>query len=134
MSGKLWIAHHLCACLCLASSPALAQSNGFPNVAIGPSKAEVVGAIVGSAVVIGLVVYLVIPKQKNIEGCVESTDGVARLTNEKDHHSYVLLADNIAFKPGQRLKLKGKKGKDKSGAWQFRVKKMVQDEGTCQGQ
>lgn len=86
LSSKVWIAL-LCAGLCLASSPALAQSNGFPNMAIGPSKAEVVGAIVGAAAVIGLVVYLAIPKQKTIEGCVVSADGVARLTSEKDHHT-----------------------------------------------
>jgi hypothetical protein len=32
------------------------------------------------------------------------------------------------------LSLKGKKGKAKAEVWQFRVKKMVRDEGTCQTQ
>jgi hypothetical protein len=79
-------------------------------------------------------VYLAIPKQKTIEGCVESADGVSRLSNEKDHHVYIILSDSAALKSGQRLKLKGKKSRDRSGALQFRVKKLVKDEGTCDAQ
>jgi hypothetical protein len=42
-----------------------------------------VGAVVGAAAVIGIVVYLVIPKQKTIEGCLDSQDGGLRLTGDK---------------------------------------------------
>lgn len=132
MSTKLWVGFLFGISLCVVSRPAVAQGSGFPNLGnIGPSKAEVVGAIVGAAAVIGLVVYLVLPKQKTIEGCVESADGMSRLTNEKDHQRYVLTGDSFAFRSGQRMRLKGKKSKDKSGALQFRAKKVVKDEGAC---
>jgi hypothetical protein len=70
-SPRCW-AGILSTVLFMNSSPAAAQqSGGFPNLGgIGPSKAEVVGAIIGAVVVIGAVAYLVVPKQKTIEGCV----------------------------------------------------------------
>jgi hypothetical protein len=91
----------------------------------------VAGALIGAGAVIGVVVYLVIPKQKTIEGCVESTDGVSTLSDEKDHRVYVLVTDEVLVQPGQRLKLKGKKSKDNSGTRQLRVKKLVKNEGAC---
>ena len=131
MPSKLWVRLLLCASLCVVSRPAVAQT-GLGH--IGPSGAQVAGAIVGAAAVIGLVVYLVIPKQKTIEGCVAAVNSVSTLSNEKDHRAYVLLTDEVSVQPGHQFKLKGKKAKDKSGNWQFRVKKIVQDEGPCQQQ
>jgi hypothetical protein len=122
----------LSASLCIFSDHALAQGNGFPNLNIHPvSKAEVAGAIIGAAAVITLVVYFSIPKKKTIEGCVESANGVSVLTDEKDHRGYALLSTTAAVTPGQRLKLEGKRRKDKSGDWHFKVKKLVKEEGTC---
>lgn len=129
MSSKLWIGLLLCASLCVASSPAPAQQGGFGH--IGPSTGEVVGILVGTAAVIGLVVYLVIPKQKTIEGCVESGEGGMRLTDDKDKRTYALVTDKISLQPGRRVSLKGKKSKDKSGTHQFGVRKLVKDQGTC---
>ena len=131
MATKLFVAVLLCALLCLGSLPAVAQT-GLGR--IGPTGAQVAGAAIGAAAVIALVVYLVIPKQKTIEGCLETADGVSRLSDEKDHHAYAILADNASLNSGHRLKLKGKKSKDKSGALQFRVKKVLEDEGACGSQ
>jgi hypothetical protein len=91
----------------------------------------VAGAAIGAAAVITTIVYFSIPKQKTIEGCVESANGSSMLTDDKDHRTYALLSDTIAIKPGQRLKLKGKKKKDQSETWHFQVKKLVKDEGPC---
>jgi len=129
MSSKLWIGLLLCSSLCVASSPASAQQGGFGH--IGPSTGEVVGILVGTAAVLGLVVYLVIPKQKTVEGCVESGDGGMRLTDGKDKHTYALVTDKVSLQPGRRLTLKGKKSKGKSGTRQFGVRKLVKDQGTC---
>jgi hypothetical protein len=132
LSTKLWVGLILCASLCVASCRAVAQGDGFPNLGnIGPSKAEVAGAIIGAAAVITLVVYFSVPKQKTIEGCVESANGVSVLTNEKDHRIYALVSNTVAVTPGQRLKLKGKKRKDKSGDWRFEVKKLIKAAGPC---
>ena len=128
MSSKLWIGLLLCSSLCVASSPASAQQGGFGH--IGPSTGEVVGILVGTAAVLGLVVYLVIPKQKTVEGCVESGDGGMRLTDGKDKHTYALVTDKVSLQPGPRVTLKGKKSKGKSGTLQFGARKLVKDQGT----
>jgi hypothetical protein len=89
--------------------------------------------MVGAAAVIGLVVYLVIPKQKTIEGCVVSGDGGLQLTSDKDKRAYALESGTVTLQPGQRVTLKGKLGKKHSGTRDFGVNKLVEDEGTCSG-
>jgi hypothetical protein len=134
MSSKARVGLICCALLYLLCSPALAQTNiQFPPdcCQIGPTGAQVAGAVIGAAVVIGVIVYLAVPKQTTIEGCVTSSDGTPQIINERDHKSYLLLSDQFAIAPGQRMKLKGKKGKDKSGVRPLRVKKILKDEGTC---
>jgi hypothetical protein len=98
---------------------------------IGPPKAEIVGAIVGAAAVITIVVYLAIPKQSTIEGCVESTEGGLRLTDDQQRHIYALATGNVNLQPGQRFTLKGKKGEKSSDAREFEVRKVVKTEGSC---
>ena len=108
-----------------------AQITGFPNLGnIGPSKAEVIGAAIGAGAVIGLVVYLVVPKQATIEGCMESANGVNRISGN-DSHNYEVVAAAQTLPTGHVLKLKGKKHKDKSGNRQFTVKRVVADKGPC---
>jgi len=132
MSNKFWIVLFLSAALCVSSIPATAQAGGFPNLGhIGPSTGEVVGILVGAGVAIGVVVYLVIPKHKTIEGCVLTNDGGLRLTSDKDKQAYALGMDNSVLQPGRRFRLKGKPGKKKSGTRDFRVTKVIKDEGPC---
>lgn len=132
MSSKLGIGLLLCTSLCVASIPASAQQSGFGH--IGPSTGQVVGILVGTAAVLGLVVYLVIPKQKTIQGCVESGAGGMRLMDDKDKRTYALITDKVSLQPGRRVTLKGKKGKDEAGTREFGVRKLVKDQGTCQAQ
>ena len=125
----------LCTVLCANSISARAQTTGFPDLGkgLGPSKAAVIGAVVGAAAVIGLVVYLVIPKQQTIEGCTESGDGGLRLYSDKDKRTYALDTNTLSLQPGQRVTLKGKLGKKHSATRDFGVHKLVKDEGTCGG-
>ncbi len=119
-------------CLALSCSLALAQAD-LSGSKIGPPKGEIVGAIVGAGAAIALIVYFAVPKQKTIEGCVESSDGGLRLTSGKDNHTYALDASSVNLRPGQRVTLKGKLGKKHSGTRDFGVNKLVKDEGTCSG-
>lgn len=122
----------LCMALCLRSGLAQAQTGGFPDLGhIGPSKAQVVGVIVGAAVVIGVVVYLAVPKHKTVEGCVQPGDEGLQLTSQQGKQSYALQTDNISLQPGHRFKLKGKRGRKKAGTRDFRVTKLLKDEGPC---
>jgi len=118
MSSKFWAGLLLCASLSVASRPAVAQISSSNNWDF-PSFTGINGWIVVCAVGVGLVVYLVIPKQKTIEGWVESANGMTVLTNEKDRHTYALLSDTVPLKPGKRLKLKGKRAKTNPGLGGF---------------
>lgn len=109
-----------------------AQTSGFPDLGhIGPSKAQIVGVVVGAGIVIGVVVYLAVPKHKTVEGCVQPSDEGLQLMSDQGKQSYALQTDNITLQPGRRFKLRGKRGKMKSGTLDFRVTKLVKDEGLC---
>jgi len=127
---KALVAVFLCASFCLASNRAVAQTNS-PLSGIGPSKGEIVGIIVGAAAAIAIVVYLAIPKQSTIEGCVESTERGLQLTDDQHRHIYALTAGEVSLQTAQRYTLKGKKGKKSSGAREFEVRKLMKTEGIC---
>jgi len=97
---------------------------------IGPSGAQVAGAIVGLAGVTGLILYFTLRKAA-IVGCVHSADGTRSLVDERDNRTYSLAVDHLSLTAGERLKLKGKKVKEKDGRFTFRVKKVDQDYGAC---
>lgn len=129
---KILIVLLLSVALAVNSSPALAQGIGsLRDFNIGPSTGEVVGILIGAGAVIGFAVYLLIPKHKTIEGCLVSSGGGLRLTSDKDKQAYVLRGDNFDIQPGRRFRLKGKQGRKKSGMRDFRVTRLVKDEGTC---
>jgi hypothetical protein len=96
---------------------------------IGPSNAEVAGAAVGLAALTGVVLYLTLHKP-SITGCLRSVEGTNMLTNESDNLTYKLV-DGPKLSPGERVKVQGKKEKDKSGSLSFRVKKLNRDLGPC---
>ena len=116
--------------VCLAMTVASVQAQDF-----GIDEGKIIAAIVvGSAVVIGIsvyVIYKVIPKQKTITGCVEATDNSLRMTDAKDRKAYMLDSETFTIKPGQHLRVKGKKSKDKSGILRLSVRKIVKDFGAC---
>ncbi len=96
---------------------------------IGPSNAEFVGAAVGLAAVSGVVLYLALLRT-TVTGCLRSVEGTTTLTNEADNLTYQLV-DGPRLNPGERVKIQGKKKKDKTGNLSFRVKKLNRDFGPC---
>jgi hypothetical protein len=98
---------------------------------IGPSGAQVAGAAIGVAAVTVLVLYVTLHKP-SITGCVQSANGTTTLTDKKNNFSYTLVNTNAEIKPGKRVKLLGRKKKDKEGNLTFRVKKIKHDYGPCQ--
>jgi len=129
---KLCCALIVAAALCGSSVSSFAQTQSGSFGHIGPSTGEIVGILVGASVAIGVVVYLVIPKQKTIEGCVESSNGGLTLTTNGDQQRYALTSGNVTLQAGKRVKVKGKRGrKNESGAREFEVSRLVRDEGGC---
>jgi hypothetical protein len=105
------------------AKPAEAQ---FINGQIGPSAGPIVAGIVGTAAAVVVVTVLVIhySKKRAITGCVVSGQSGMTLVDEKDNQTYTLSGDTTGIKPGDRMKLKGKKVKpkppDKALVWEAR--------------
>src|SRR5580692_850689 len=105
------------------AKPAEAQ---FINGQIGPSAGPIVAGIVGTAAALVVVTVLVIhySKKRAITGCVVSGQSGMTLIDEKDKQIYMLSGDTTGIKPGDRMKLKGKKVKpkapDKTIGWEAR--------------
>ena len=100
---------------------------------VPPSRSGDHPAGVGVGAVVGVTVYLVLYRQTTIEGCVLTAGNVTKMTNEKDHQTYELVAGDITLRGGQKLRVKGKKGKRVAGVRSFRVKTIVADEGASGG-
>jgi hypothetical protein len=94
---------------------------------IGPPKAAIIGAAVGVGAVITVTVLYFALRNPAITGCMQSADGTFTLTDDKDHLSYTLFDESPGLQAGERVKLKGKKKKDKQGKLSFRVSKIKKD-------
>jgi hypothetical protein len=74
--------------------------------------------------VVATVVIVHYSKKRAITGCVVSGESGMTLTDEKDKQTYMLSGDTTDIKPGDRMKLKGKKvkpkGPDKTLVWEAR--------------
>ena len=97
---------------------------------IGPSGAQVAGAIAGLAGVTGLILYFTLRKPA-IVGCVHSAEGTTSLVDERNKRTYTLAGDHVSLKAGERVKLKGKKLKEKDGRFTFSVKTVDKNYGAC---
>lgn len=95
----------------------------------GAGKAVGIGAGVAAGAGIA---YLALHNRGTVTGCVESSSDGIKLMNEKDGNTYALRADNsIALKPGERVRLKGKRVRDDSRAFTFQVQRLAKNYGAC---
>jgi len=108
-----------------------AQASGYP------SGGAIAGAIVGVAAAIVIVAVVVIHKsseKRTITGCVNRGGNGMTVTDEKDKRTYALSGNTTGIKPGDRVRLQGKKVKSKGGnktpVWQ--AKAVAEDFGVCQ--
>lgn len=123
----------LALCL-LLSLPSFAQTGGYSFGKIGPSAGEVVGIIVGVAVVItvgGVLIYHETHKHPSITGCVASSADGLTVQNEKEKKVYALSGNSAALAVGERDTLKGNKVKGSGGRASFQVEKLTKDYGKC---
>src|ERR1700687_129981 len=111
--------------------PAEAQNSGKIV-----SNATIAGVIVG--VVAGVAVIAIVAihysKKRTITGCVKSGGSGLTFTDEKDKQIYALSGATTGIKPGDRMKLQGKKVKsrDPSQPLEWETKKVAKDFGVCQ--
>jgi len=95
----------------------------------------VIGIVaVAAALVVATVLIIHYSKKRTITGCVSSGENAMTLTDEKDKQTYALSGNTAGIKPGDRMRLQGKKVKpkdpDKTPVWEIREVK--RDFGLCQ--
>ena len=131
MSSKfLW-----CGVLVIALSAALATPANADNLKTISDESRI--AIVAVAAVIVVVVTVVAihySKKRTVTGCVSSTGNRMTVTDEKDLRVYALAGNTVGIKPGDRMKVQGKRikpnGSDKASVLEAR--RVVGDFGACQ--
>jgi len=115
-------------------------------VLIRPARADklrtegeeiVIGIVaVSAALVVATVLIIHYSKKRTITGCVSSGETGMTVSDEKDKQIYALSGNTVGIKPGDRMKLQGKKVKpkspDKTLVWETR--EVNRDFGLCQPQ
>jgi len=113
-------------------------------VLIRPARADklqtdgeeiVIGIVaVAVALVVGTILIIHYSKKRTITGCVSSGETGMTVADEKDKQIYALSGNIVGIKPGDRMKLQGKKVKPKSSdktlVWE--TKQVTRDFGLCQ--
>jgi hypothetical protein len=113
-------------------------------VLIRPARADklqtdgeeiVIGIVaVSAALVVGTILIIHYSKKRTITGCVSSGETGMTVADEKDKQIYALSGNTVGIKPGDRMKLQGKKVKpkspDKTLVWE--TKQVNRDFGLCQ--
>lgn len=120
--------------LCTGASSSTGCQGNYSNDRIGPSKAEVAGAIVGVGAVIAVVVIVAVNHDHHfLKGCVYGDAGGVKLRTG-DSQIYSIEGDPTTIKVGDMIKFHGssvKKTRDSSGDRVFRVDQIKKDYGPC---
>jgi hypothetical protein len=128
----------LCALLAPACGRVLAQERNAQPAALvyGASNGKVVGIGVGVAAVgalIGIGVFYGVKHNHSVTGCALSGPDGITLTSDSDKQTYTLIGDMAGIKPGNRVRVSGKRRKASSAATrQYLVEKVSRDFGPCE--
>lgn len=132
LRGSSWnAALRVVAAILLLAVFSRSASAQVPQLNYPSYKGAVIGAAVGVGAVTGLVLYLALHKTY-ITGCTQFANDASSMTDEQDKRTYMLVNEGSGLKAGERVKLQGKKKKDKQGNRSFRVTKVKHDYGPCQ--
>jgi hypothetical protein len=98
------------------------------------NNAKNTGVIIGVVAVVaglGFVIYYSVHHGHSLKGCaVSSADGL-KLVNESNQETFDLTGETASIKPGDQVRVSGKKAKGTQGQRQFVVSKLSKDYGGC---
>jgi hypothetical protein len=120
----------VCALLVSTADTAKAQ------IGVTRTQADWIGVgVAGIGAGIGIGVFYAIHHGHSINGCALSGPDGLELQNRGDQQTYALIGEVAGIKPGDRVRVSGKKEKKKAGApQQFLVEKLSKDFGSCKAQ
>ncbi len=100
-----------------------------------PTKSDVVWIGVGVAAIgagIGVGIFYAVRHGHSLTGCAAAGPSGLDLRSQGDQQTYTLVGDVAGIKPGQRIRVSGKKEKAGAGTGrQFLVEKLSKDYGPC---
>lgn len=130
----------LLVCALLIPTPELAHARKARPIANSDqivSNGQIAGVIIAIAAVgaaIGVGIYFAIRHNSSITGCATAGPNGLQLVNEGDNQAYSLMGIVASIKPGDRVRVSGKKKKVAGVAHPFLVEKMKKDFGACTAQ
>lgn len=130
----------LLVCALLIPAPELAHARKVRPIANNDqivSNGQIAGVIIAIAAVgaaIGVGIYFAVRHNASITGCVASGPNGLQLANEGDSQTYSLMGVVASLKPGERVRVSGKKKKVAGVAHPFLVDKVKKDFGAYTAQ
>jgi hypothetical protein len=122
---------------CVILIVVLSVSLAVPARAAGALTALIIIAAATTSAAIAVIVGVTAAHRRRkilITGCVVSGDQGMTATDEEDRKLYVLSGNMTGIKPGDRMRLQGKKvksnGSGKTLVW--KTKEVIKDYGVCQ--
>ena len=107
------------------------QADAQIGISKGQGDAIIVGLVAAGAV-IGIAIYFIVRQPPSITGCAVTGPTGLTLQNEGDQQIFLLVGDSTAIKPGDRIRVKGKKKKVAGSSTRtFIVEKISKDFGPC---
>jgi len=111
-------------------SPGMGGGSATPGYGSGAGKA--VGIGIGAAAAGAGVLYLVQHHRGSVDGCVRrGANDQLSLLDSKTGKTYSLVLASADVKPGEEVRLSGKKTKDAEGNSTFEVSRVEKDLGAC---
>jgi len=119
--------------LTLAAAFVLSLTSSHPASAQYVTKsetAEAVGVVIGVGAAIGVGIYFAVHANHSVTGCTVAAAGGLQL--QQDQQTWSLVGSIATIKPGERIRVSGKKQKKSAGTPRpFLVEKLAKDYGSC---
>jgi hypothetical protein len=115
-----------------ATAPANAQSSTPIGGVTKSDEVWIVVAIAAIGAGIGIGIYYAVHHNQRLTGCAVSAANGLELQNSDDRQTYALVGAVAAIKPGERVRVSGKRVRNSAGpTLQFLVDHLSRDYGAC---
>ncbi|MGA3081468.1 MAG: hypothetical protein ABSD44_08815 [Terracidiphilus sp.] len=130
--NKILAAAIVCALALTLTAPPKAQATTPIGGVTKSDAAWIAVAVAAIGAGIGIGIYYAIHHGHSLSGCAVGGANGLELQNQSDQQTYTLVGAVAGIKPGERVRVSGKKVKRTAGpAQQFLVEQLSKDYGVC---
>jgi hypothetical protein len=119
--------------VCASLATFTAQANTQQTIGITRAEGDwIIVGIAASGAAIGVGIFYLVRHDHTVTGCAFSGERGLQLQSEGDQRTYSLVGEVAEIKPGERVRISGKKQeKNPAPPRQFLVEKFKEDLGAC---